>query len=212
MWYMLIRGILSFCLTIAVILILKKTQIRKHVIFRFVPVVVAILSFYIFSFCSIENIFINFDSPEKAFHYLYSGDVRGIANGDASSFVVYEKNGTQGQTIIPKNKNGWKLDVFQKNESMLTKTVNRYIISIYNARNTDDYYVMVWAPISDIADISDSNGSVFMCVENDNGSRIHDSTLCFAYVKSLDENYSLNIDGDSILFMQKQQNNTTEKR
>lgn len=199
MWYMLIRGILSFVLAIATIFVLKKTQIRKNVIVRVVPIIVAVLSFYMFSLCPAENVFINFDSPEKAFHYLYSGDIQEVANGESSGLVIYTKNGALGQAIIPKNKNGWKLDVFQKNKSDTSKIVNKNIINIYRTRDTDDYYVMVWTLTSDVSDISDSNGSVFMRVKNDNDSHISDGTIFFAYVKSLDENYSLNIDGDNIL-------------
>lgn len=199
MWYTFIRIVIGLVIGIGLFLILKKIQIKKKCYLNFLPIVTVLILFYALYCIPIENLFVNFTSPEKAFHYLYSGDVIETIDGNSSTMILYKNNDVHSQTIIPKKNNGWKLDVFQFNVSILSKTIDRHIINVYKARDTDDYYVTVWDTFTnDIVNVSDSKGSNFQYIEEENKATLDKNVTYFAYVKDLDDNYSIIINGKSI--------------
>lgn len=198
MWYAIIRLFLGFLVGISTFFILRKTKIKKTVILRLSPFLMGLVSYYVFFCIPIENLFINFSTPEKAFYYLHSGDITATINGDSSALILYKNNDANSWVIVPKKNNSWKLDVFGFNRSLITKTVDRRMINVYNAKNTDDYYVTVWDPsATEIVGIADDQGTEFEHIEENNATSTKNVTY-YGYVRNITDGYSLTIDGNEI--------------
>lgn len=203
MWYGIIRIILGLFLGILTYFVIRK-KIKRRIIIFILPIMIVIFSCYALFCIPIENAFLEFSSPEKAFHYLYTGDVKSTIDGESSTMVLYTNNNASSWAIIPKSGNGWKLDVLQSNKDILSKTVDRYIINVFNARNTEDYYVTIWDTFTkDIIDITDSKGSKFQYIEEENKGTSDKNVKYFTYVKGLEDGYSITIGNETYVLFNK---------
>lgn len=199
MWYIIIRIIIGLIIGSILFFILKKSKIKKNFLCFFLSFFIALISSYILYCIPIENLFVDFSSPEKAFNYLYSGNIKKTIDGESSTMILYTKNNVHSQAIIPKNNNNWKLDIFQLNNSIAAKTVNRHIINIYNARNTDDYYITIWDSFTDHSiNVTDNENSKFQYIIEENRATADKNIIYYAYIKGIEKNYSITIDGEKI--------------
>lgn len=179
---------------------MRKRIIKKKIILRLIPIAIAVISYY-FLFCfPIENLFIDFSTPDKAFHYLYSGNIKQIIDGNASTMVLYMDNDAYLYAIIPKKNNSWKLDVFQFNSNILSKTINKRIINVYNAKNTNDYYITIWDPVAkDVVEVTDSKGTIFQHIEDKNKATSDRNITYYGYMKGLEKGYTIIINGENVV-------------
>ena len=95
----------------------------------------------------VENLFVNFESPERVFHYTNFGEIDEIIYGHDSCLVVYAKeNSTCSHYIIPRTAKGYKIPNFfplqeKENENELLNEMGEKVESnIVRVENTSFIY------------------------------------------------------------------------
>ena len=90
----------------------------------------------------VENLFINFKTPESVFNYANSGKIYEIIYGKNSCMAIYSKNdGTVSHYIIKKKKKGFKIPGSFITEKVSHKFDKSALFDVYNVKGTKDYYV-----------------------------------------------------------------------
>ena len=144
----------------------------------------------------IENLFISFSTPEKSYGYVNSEDVKLVVYGQESALVIGEDT-EYVYLVIPKVEKGWKIGRGIDLKFISNQYFDGIVISIYQYKNTKEFYVEV----ADIAGkeciVSDNKNSYFeileTSVDTDNKYRY------YAYVQDLNNNYILKVNDEEII-------------
>jgi len=177
-------------LGIIILIMKKKNRLEKRNVS--IAVIIAILLGTLSVFFPVENYFYTFSTPEKAFNYINSEEVKLVVDGQSSSLVIAEESKADYvHLVIPKCSNGWKLgrgiDTKLKDQIM-DKGI---VINLYQHKKSGDYYIMVLDSKRDKIEISDNQNSSFVkFTENEANS---DYKLFFAHVSLFDEDYCIKI-------------------
>lgn len=146
----------------------------------------------------IENLFVHFQSPERAFHYIQSGAIKGTVDGRESCMVVYRNNdGAYSYEMILKTEDGYQLPGNFKTKRVSQKLDRQAALDVYNVRGTQDYYVSGFVNQkdigSDIAVFNPANEKV-----DTNVVRIENvDFLCF-WLPGFSDGYYLKVNGEKI--------------
>ncbi len=182
---------------IILIIINRKKRIKKkHVI---VVAIISMLSATIFTFFSVENYFFTFSTPEKAFNYINSEDVKLIVDGQESTLVVAEKaKAHYVELILPKCSNGWKLGraIDQKTKEQIMNEDIVIILSQY--KESDDYYITAFGMKEPVNEIIDSCDSKFFITQE--GESTESFWFCSANVVLCDQDYWIEINNQKYSF------------
>jgi len=200
-------GIIRFvfgCLVLAlgVLLIHKVNAIinkRKYIIALTVFTVLLIPAL---SFLPFENYFVTFESPEQAYKYMNIGykDSPLVIDGESSSLVVGNKNGTHSYLIIPRSKEGWKIGTGADTRLIGEMFVDGISVNVYQYKSTSDYYISVFDVTGSDGDITDIYGSKFYSLSNDSSFSDKEYVTYYAHVKNFDFDYQLNVNGQELSF------------
>lgn len=140
MIFELIRWLL-FIVLIAIILLVSKKIHRKR---KFVisSIIISFLIIALSANLPFENLFVNFDAPEKVFKYTNSGDIIDIVDGKDSCMIVYSTN-KNGYNLycVPKSENGYKIPHYRYAKKILQEQNEKLFYIIQQASKTDDYYL-----------------------------------------------------------------------
>ena len=141
MLYGLIRFILILFILILIFCMLKKRKIIQNKNVSALICVVGLIFGIVFMF-PIENLFINFKTPQDIFWYTHFGKIEDILYGDDSCMIVYSKgNNAYSRAIIPKSENGYQIPSFFTT-NVVTKLLDENgIFEVYNIPQTNDYYI-----------------------------------------------------------------------
>lgn len=176
--------------------IMKKTRLaKKSVIISAVAAVAICTVSYMFP---IENHFLSFSSPEKAFGYTNSERVAFVVDGQKSSLVIGEESkGKYIFSIVPKGIDEWKLGrgIDTKLEDQIVD--KDCVINLYHHKGSGDYYISVVNAKEDTM-IYDSSGSSFVAFDMGDVSGFNSY---FANVLQFDESYWINVNGEMFSFM-----------
>ena len=192
--YGFIRTILSLIIFISACFCIKKTKITKkkraYIIALFVSIIICTIS----NFVPVENNFITFSTPAKAYKYLdFITDIKIVIEGNESALVIGESIGSNRFFIIPKADDGWKLGLGMDTQKVDTGVVKDVFYRVYQHKNTEDYFVIITNAVAESVAISDSADSEFLSFESGNG------TLSYcAFIPSMDKQYRLIVDGYEI--------------
>ena len=124
---------------------------------------ISLLLLYVLVFGTIlklplEKSIIVWDSPEKAFNYMYTNEPIFEFQGENSYFILYLQPNTSAEaTVLKRVDNGFKFDDEHLNNHYCGYLGNAGV-TIYNYANTD-YYIVVNGFINVNTTISDSCGS-----------------------------------------------------
>ena len=141
----------------------------------------------------VENVFITFSSPQKAYKYVNSEEVQLVVQGEDTAFVVgKESSRNYVCLIVPKSDSGWKIGRGLDTKLVEQKIVDGIVVYVYQYRKTDDYYVTISNVRGNEVDISDNNNSLFYVLEEGD-----DYYTYYAYVNELDEKYMLTVNGNA---------------
>ena len=143
------------------------------------------------SFVPFENLFLTFDSAEKAYQY-YQPQADGIVlsvDGQYCTFVMQKDDSQSSVLLVPKTENGWKVPSGIHTKRVLYRMVDSYIVSVYQYKNTNDFFVRVSSVDEKIHTLTDSCNSFFVSTQN--------SAYC-AHTPHFDTDYSLIINGKTI--------------
>lgn len=195
------RVILGVIIFIVCYLIIKTTKTkykRRYYIISFICVILVIV---LFNLIPIENAFITFSTPESAFSYVNTGNIKLVINGSQTDLVVAQKEDAKIYSIIPKTENGWKLGMGIDTKRIIQKTFEGIIIYVYQYKNTNEYYITVLNTNGGMLELSDNHDSTFFHVDEVNEELNETFYIYYTYIKALDEQYTLIVNGNKIILL-----------
>lgn len=189
----------TIVLAIAIFLIMKSSVIHKNR-WLIIAFITAVILTTITALIPIENTVITFSSPESAYNYNHSGDVKLIINGNQTAFVIGTKGDTDIYTIIPKVNNGFKISMGYDTQIVTQKIYESNSIYVYQYKNINEKYITVLNTHGDILDIKDNHNSQFKYLKNYNETLGKSFYCYYAYISEMNDQYTLYINGKSIEF------------
>lgn len=173
--------------------VVKKKKVKKFQLILFVICILVLWS--VSGLLPVENIFITFSSPEKAYEYVNSEKIQLVVEGDHTVLVVGKESPRKYvYLIIPKSDSGWKIGRGLDTKLIKQKVVDEIVVRVYQYRNTDDYYVTVSDVRGNVVDINDNNDSIFHVLEEIEGSYY----TYYAYVNKITDQYSITVNGEEV--------------
>ena len=201
MWYIFIRIIIGFALVVVATITIRRSRLRKKKLITICSFIAIIIATSLSHLLPVENLFVRFSSPERAFEYSVNGTISEVVTGEHSALVLYRINDSVSIAVLPRDDRGWKIGTYFSYDEVFSETVNRRTINVYNAKNTNDFYILIKEPLAtDIATITDSNHSAFQSIWEENEMLGTKDILYYAYVQDMNDNYSIIIDGEPITF------------
>ena len=93
----------------------------------------------------VENLFLHFRTPERAFAYQHMGKIEHILYGEDSCFVLYKnENGAASDCILPKTAAGYPLSTRWTKQGIVRTPITSSSFlraEVYQARGTQDFYI-----------------------------------------------------------------------
>ncbi len=206
--FAILRYIFVGLIAVVLIIVIKKKHIQLKNGVKVILVILLLGLLEISSFIPFENLFVSFPSPEAVFRYTEKGKIINITEGEKSSLVFFDlgdkkQSITPCETVVLKTDAGYKLGIaFSLTTVFKLEKNHSPFIEILRCRNTDDYYVSVYAEVNgESIDISDSLGSEFNRFFLKTEGFDTTSVWCCAYVKNMGAKYQLTIDGEIVNIM-----------
>ena len=200
--YAIVRMILASLLGgLAIIILEKFTALRKRVVYT-VAISISMLFCIALVFWPFENLFVTFDSPDAAYEYFNPGNSNIVLTieGDACDFVIDRKDNSDSILMIPKNQNGWKVGIGSNTKRITHQASNGIIISVYQYKNTNDYFITILDTEGGESIISDDYDTVFYPLEEKNEFLGEIFVTYYAHVSNFDSQYSVVVNGSKIVF------------
>lgn len=198
MLFVLIRLAFWSIAFIISLLLIRKSQVRHKYRWSIVAFIVAVIMTTIFAFIPIENAFITFSSPESAYNYNHSGNVKLIVEGEKTDFVVGAKGDVYIYAIVPKSNNRWKIGIGLDTKRIIQTISDGITIYIYQYKNTNDYFITVLDTKGGLSDITDNHNSEFKYLEKSNSTLSKTFYTYYAYINGFDDQYTLTVNDKSI--------------
>jgi len=151
----------------------------------------------------VENLVINFDSPEDVLWYYQKSKVDEVLYGNVSSMVIFTDiwDSSTGYLIVPRSPKGYKIPSYFSSRSILRKTNSIADIvwfDIISLIGTDDYYIYGhFFSEEDEVTITDSNNTVRHIADRMRNSDIY-SIRFFGYIESFTYDYYLVVNGEKV--------------
>ena len=190
--FILLRVIIFVILTmVPLILWQRHLYIRKGksiIVITFFLAVVITLATVAYP---IENVFYSFQTPQEAFEYRTRLKAEHVIYGQDSSMVFgRQENGTLAEFIVPKGKNGWKINM-QTDLAVVygIRPFDGFYITVQRFRSTEDYYVSIIDSTKGYKTIVDKNGTCYF-----KGYQDESSCTYYAYVYGFNMDYYIVID------------------
>lgn len=149
------------------------------------------------AFVPLENAFITFNSPEAAYRYYNIGteEIELVVSGQHSDLVIGKKNHSDVYLIVPKTANGWKLGLGIDTKKLSQTVIDTAVVSLYQYKNSNDYFLVILDTSGETLSISDSNNSDFLSLTSENHAL---NTTFYSYycsISNFNEGYWLRING-----------------
>lgn len=197
--FIVIRLIIGIIVFIALTVLAGAMFSNKHK-GRFLSTVISIMLLLVLCFIPVENLFYTFDSPEDAYTYFnYGREVELVVSGDESDLVIGSQDGSYTYLIVPKTDDGWKVGLGIDTKRRAKSGSDGTFITIFQYKNTADYFVEVTVIGESVASISDSYDSKFYTL--DRQSSLSKSVVTYyAYMPNFDSQYSVEVNGTAFSF------------
>lgn len=200
MWYVLLRIIICLILFIIVLLLFRKYGMIKKKSVLIVTILLFIVVTTLTYFAPVENLFINFSTPQEAFKYSTIGTLEEVITGENSAMVIYSDGGNNSSLqFIPKGDNGWKVGTSLSHTQIATAANKDYYITIDKVNDTNDFYIVIHESFAnERKEVTDNKNSLFdYRVEENKGTDTY-HYIYYAYVKNINNNYKVMIQGKEI--------------
>lgn len=157
-------------------------------------IIADILLLTILNFVPFENLVYTFKSPEAACKYYNPtmDKVELVVEGYESDLVVGKEENATTIFIVPKTADGWKTGTGLNIKSVIDKHSDGIIISVYQYRNSSDYFISIIGTNGKELTVSDKYNTAFLAMEEIIG------THYYAYLTDFNSQYSLTINGNEI--------------
>lgn len=185
----IIYWIIILLIFIVFLLILKKLNVKNKKLGIFIFIIIAYVIYMVLSLFNIDNFFMTFSTPEKAFKYQYNKKIDKVIDGKNTSLVISKDDAIY---VYPKYNNSYKLPT-----GIITKVKQAYSngveIQILTYKNTGDYYAVISSTNQSFIHISDNISSEFY------ERKFYDINEYYAYLKGYNSNYSVVLDDKVIM-------------
>lgn len=195
MLYGLIRVLIFAILALTLILLFKKHKNKKVFLISIVILIAFTVAIFNIPF---ENLFFSFDSPSEVLSYAGQGEIIGIAENTDSAMLMTKLNANQySHFFVLKSGNKYKIADFNDGKKVAEEHYESITITIYNVKDTNDYYLNVWGTVSNETLLSDSCNTDFTVHYEKFSDRL--TVTAIGALSSID-NYRIYIDGNEIAF------------
>ena len=199
--FVFVRMIISgIAIVICWQIVRKKITPAKMKKMKIVLCIIFVLTCTALNFVPFENLFVTFETAEAAYDYCQPGKSGEsfLIEGNESTFVVKNQNGTDSLLIVPKVENGWAVPLGIYLKTVADRVFEDFSVRVYQYNNSTDYYIKVLAKKSYIQSLTDSNNTVF----TERTPSASDAPTFFiayyAYVPNFNETYTLFVNGKSV--------------
>lgn len=193
-----IRIVLWLVISALAIIKIRASKIVKKKLVTILTVVLCMILLSVSAMFPVENLFINFKSPESVFNYAKSGKIDEIIRGQESCMVIYSKgNSTGGHYIIPKTKKGYKVPSCFATKKVSHKFDKIGIFDVYNVNGTQDYYVFGTVHLKDDGNEIDIFNGKNEKVES-NIVRVGNTNFIYFFLDDFSNEYYLLINGEKV--------------
>ena len=142
MLFNVIRIVIWLVISVFTVTIIRKSKIVRKKFIAILTIFLCMLLVSVSAMFPVENLFINFKSPERVFHYAESGNIDEIIYGKDSCMVIYSKaNSTVGTYIIPKVAKGYNIPSYFATENVFHQFDEKGIFDVYHVKGTHDCYI-----------------------------------------------------------------------
>ncbi|MCM1226060.1 MAG: hypothetical protein NC320_01370 [Clostridium sp.] len=172
------------------------SKLRNKTLFKKIVMVFTIILLILFLLVRVENLFIKYDSPTKAFeHSGIQGNIVKVVDAENSTLVIFRKKNADSALLLNKINGKWKNPVISGKTHMITLK-DMSLVILYKEKRSDNYYVLV--STSNNQSVTDSKNTAFEEYEEYKRS----DNILFeslkgkeyaAFVGELPENYYLKI-------------------
>lgn len=144
----------------------------------------------------IENLFMSFSTPEESYGYVNRENVKLVVYGQESALVIGEDT-EYVYLVIPKGEEGWKIGRGMDLKFISNQYFDGIVVSIYQYKNTKEFYVEVSDIDGKECKVSDNQNSSFEILET--GIDGKNKYRYYAYIYGLNENYVLKVNDKEII-------------
>jgi hypothetical protein len=198
MLFNLLRIVLWLIISSFVVLKIRKTKIVRKKLVSLLIVVLCLGLISVSGMFPIENLFINFKSPESVFNYTNSGKVNDVLYGKESCMAIYSNwNSTGGHYIIPKTEKGYKIPSCFATKIVSHKFDKSGLFDVYNVKGTQDYYVFGTVHLKDDGNEIDIFDGSDEKVES-NIIRVGHTNFIYFFLDDFSNEYYLLINGEKV--------------
>lgn len=197
MLFNLSRIVLWLIVSLFVVIKIKKTKIVQKKLVSLLIVGSCLVLISVSGMYPIENLFINFKSPESVFNYASFGKVDDVLYGKESCMVIYSnRNSTGGHYIIPKTEKGYKIPNYFYAKKVSNKFDSNGNFDVYNVLGTHDYYI-IGTILSNASEqsIIDSHNQPVKNIIIDMSNTETKTVMIYSYVENFNTDYYLLING-----------------
>ena len=197
MLFIIPRIVIWLVASVIVVLIIRATNIVRKGLVGFLSVALCLIIVSASAVYPVENLFVDFKSPESVFNYTNFGEVNDIVYGKESCMVIYtDRNSSGGHYIIPRSEKGYKIPSFFASKKVSNKFDKDGNFDVYNVSGTNDYYV-VGIILSDTVEpeIIDSENRPVKYITIDMGDTETKTVVIYSYVENFNNDSYLIIDG-----------------
>lgn len=194
----IIRIVLWAVIVLMLLCMVKFTHIKRRTAVLMVIVCTGMV--VISGIFPTENLFIKFRSPYDVFHYVMSGDVKGLLNGKNSCAVIYSDGKYDGgNLIIPKVEDGYQIPNYFMSKRVSHRFDRNGTFDIYQVSETEDYYLFgtVLSTETDIR-ITDVAGRPAGCIITEMGNDNVKNIYLYMYTDDLSDFEFLIINGEKV--------------
>ena len=199
-------GIIRLIIVLIIIafIIKKKTQTKDKIFILVLGVVVVTL----LNFIPIENLFVNFSSPEAVYKYVQSPfeDIKVVVPGKKSDMIIAEKDtSTYNVLVVPKTEKGWEIGNAWDVKPVCSRWHGEVFVNVEKYSKKGDYYITVTDMKSEIKKITDINNSEFIPIYYSvNGSQSQ-VVKYYTSVQNFNEQYWIELNGEKLYLARENQ-------
>lgn len=180
------------------VIVRRSGAVHKRVLYIVFAVISLTLAMALM-FLPFENIYLTFDSPDKAYEYYhFESDIKLVVDGENSDFIIDNKNDSYSYLIIPKTSEGWKVGIGSDTKRVVQNIFNGIVVYVYQYKNTNDYFVTVLDSYGGVCEISDSCGSTFYSLERVSEPLGKSFVTYYGHISEFDSQYWISVDGNKI--------------
>ena len=198
--YNFIRAIISIIITCGIASFARKSSLGKKKWINGICILLGVLLYIIFGFIPLENIVSPFNSPIKVFEYRNPGaKPQLIIEGRDSDYIIGSEGDdfTTVTMIVPKTDDGWKMGTGTELKTIYRGFDKNVIFNLYQYKNTNDFYMMIYDLDGVEIEIKDACNSTFYELQEGSAETLSSLTY-YAFIPNYDENYWISVNGEQI--------------